>query len=528
MSISDLDQISENPFSEKHYDVCIAGSGPAGLTLARKLSADFDVCVVEAGGMDFSRHSQNQYKGSNTGEKYFLLDHCRMRHFGGSSAVWGGACRLLDPEDFEKKPFVKYSGWPIGPDDLNPYIAETADILDVKMEPEPIEHTYTTDHGWPPAMKGMHETEFRVSQAPTNFGGATHFGRKYADEVRNNPRIDCYLNAAVVDIELSDDQSETIAFEVANNQNQRFKVTAKKFIIAAGGIENPRILLNANKQQKNGVGNNQDLVGRFFAEHPHQYLGEFILEDEALEKAKTDKSFNKYIDWTPHGRYFKPSRDTQYEKQELNYSMAIFPAQTKLSIQDNKGFKGKLREIVCSSETIHDTAEWIKDGSVSCIEWKDGYISSQSEQEPNPNSRITLTDTLDIYGNPMLNLHWEFTEKDKEVIKRAAYDTAKAFAESHTGRIRLEHWLHQDEIKIPGYGDGSSSIVAGPHHMCTTRMAESPEEGVVDKNQKVFGIDNLYMAGSSVFSSAGFSNPTFTIVQTSLRLADHLKETLKA
>lgn len=110
------------------------------------------------------------------------------------------------------------------------------------------------------------------------------------------------------------------------------------------------------------------------------------------------------------------------------------------------------------------------------------------------------------------------------MTKKAAFDTAKAFVKSGTGRIRLERWLLEDEVKIPGYGDGASSIVAGPHHLCTTRMAEHPEEGVVDKNHKIFGNDDLYMAGSSVFSTGGFSNPTGVIVQSSLRLADHLKQ----
>lgn len=525
MSIRDLDLVESDPFSDKPYDVCICGAGPAGITLARKLSTSYSVLLLEAGGMSFTRESQDMYKGTTSGQKYFPLDHYRIRYFGGTSAMWGGACRLLDEEDFEKKPYMKYSGWPISKADLDPYVSETADILDVDIEADSIRYPIKSSGNWPPQFPGMEETEFHVSRSKVN-GAPTRFGPKYSAEVRNNEAIDCYINATVVDIQLADDLSATDSFVVANNKGGRFNAKARIYIVATGGIENPRVLLNANSQQKTGVGNDTDMVGRCFAEHPHQQLGEFIFEDQAKKSAAADQSFNDYIGSSVKGRHLMPTKLRKARKAILGYSMGLSPSAEKQSNDEGQTFKAKIRSIVCSNDLIRDSAETLKGGAVSCFDNVDGYISIQSEQEPNPDSRITLINQEDSFGNKMLNLNWDLTDLDRKTLKSAAVSAAQAFAESSTGRVRLEHWLQGDDIDVPDAESKSASIVVGGHHLCSTRMSDSAETGVVDADQKVFGNSNLYMAGSSVFSTGGFSNPTFTIVQMTLRLADHLKTTL--
>ncbi len=515
MSITDLNLVEQDPFAGKEYDICICGAGPAGITLARKLSSDFEVCLLEAGGMEFSRQSQNFYIGTNTGTPYFGLEHCRLRYFGGASGHWGGSCRLLDPEDFTHKGFEKYSGWPINHTDLEPYTAETRSILDVKPCSSDIQ--LDADKQWLPPLNGHEETQFWLSKP-------TQFGPKYADEIRANDHVHCFVNANVTDIQLSDDLSRTTGFEVTNYLKTRFNVRAKKFIVASGGLENPRILLNANRQMKAGVGNQNDVVGRFFADHPHQHLGEFILEDDTRKKAWADTIFSQGQKGMSlvRGRFFKPTAEYQMTQKKLNYSISFRPAGIKPQPNESS-FKSRLRHIICASEAFRDSAEWVKSGSVTCYGAADGYLKIQSEQELNPDTRITQSTQVDDFGNYRLNLHWQFTDLDRRTIKEAAYQVAGVFAKQNIGRVRLENWLLEENIRLPGAGEGTPSIVAGPHHMCTTRMSDKPEDGVVDQYQRVFGNQNLYIAGSSVFSTGGFSNPTFTIVQMSLRLADHLK-----
>ena len=143
-----------------------------------------------------------------------------------------------------------------------------------------------------------------------------------------------------------------------------------------------------------------------------------------------------------------------------------------------------------------------------------------SEQAPNPSSRVTLGSETDKFGMRRTVLDWRMAEIDKRTIQRAAVYFGESFARLGLGRIRVPDWIMEKEAEFPGLSvDG----VGGHHHMCTTRMSDSPAEGVVDRNLKVFGVDNLYVAGSSVFSTGGYANPTFTIVQMTLRLADHLK-----
>lgn len=149
-----------------------------------------------------------------------------------------------------------------------------------------------------------------------------------------------------------------------------------------------------------------------------------------------------------------------------------------------------------------------------------------SEQAPNPLSRISLGSELDKFRKRRIILDWRLSRIDKRTIRRAIIRFGSSFASSGLGRVQVADWLlsEDEDFELPGFG---VDTIAAHHHMCTTRMGHSPRDGVVDLNQRVFGTNNLYMAGSSVFSTAGHANPTFTIVQMSLRLADHINEVLK-
>ncbi len=155
---------------------------------------------------------------------------------------------------------------------------------------------------------------------------------------------------------------------------------------------------------------------------------------------------------------------------------------------------------------------------------EDGLLRIVSEQSPNPDSRITIGPDIDRFGLSSPVLHWQLSEIDKHTIRQAVIRFGEAFAESGLGRVRIANWLLYDDIELPGIAEAQ---VGGHHHMCTTRMASTPREGVVDANQKVFGINNLYISGPSVFSTVGHANPVFTIVQISLRLAKHIIDTFR-
>jgi choline dehydrogenase-like flavoprotein len=511
----DLNQVDSDPFRDKTYDVCICGAGVAGITLALKLSPRISVALLEAGGFEYSEDSQAVYQGKSIGKAYFDLASARLRYFGGSSNHWTGNCRPLDSYDFDHKSYLEYSGWPIERGDLDPYLEEAKSIFDIPA---------TTGEIVDSAHSGLWD-ELASSNNFRQIGfwsSPTRFGKKYRQAINSAPNITCYLNANVVDITLYESLSRFKNVTVRNYREKSFKITAQTLVVAAGGLENPRLLLNSNGQMEDGLGNGNGLVGRFFTEHLHHKAGGFILEDPARETFVNN--------W--HRKYFSPTEKFMNQNKALNFGITILPKSSISDADENqiatRGFKKKLRQVICESAHLKEMIEKLRGTEIWCPELpNDGSLRIASEQAPNPSSQITLGSDLDSFGNRRIVLDWKLSEIDKHTIQCAIMEFAKNFAASSVGRIQIPGWLAQEEIIFPKTENnihGWTWGIGGYHHMCTTRMGSTPRDGVVDSNQMVFGIENLYVAGSSVFSTAGHANPTFTIVQMTLRLADHLND----
>lgn len=506
--IYDLNEIKEDPFKDKVFDICIIGGGVAGITLAMYLKKDLNILLIEAGGIDYSVESQEIYKGKNIGHEYFNLDECRGRWLGGSSNLWGGWCAPLSKYDFKKRDYVKYSGWPIEKTDLDPYEEEARRITNLPKKPRLVKYK-----GWSDVLEKSDENfDGFTFQWTVPFG--LNFRDKYKSELENRSNITCFVNANLTDIALLDDLSSINSIEIKNYRDAIFNTNAKTYILAAGGIENARLLLNFNKQCKNGVGNNNDLVGRFFAEHPHFHAGNFIMDDHI---ASIFAANNNKIEPVNEFRatYLTPSEKLQKDDHVLNVGIRVKPNLYPYS--DMHYFKEKLRNAICSRDWAKNTLFELRGKQITCNKY-DGYIKIAAESAPNPASRITIGTEVDKLGLKRTVLNWQLTELDKSTFKKITIRLAELFAKQSLGRVKIDDWVLSDDAKFPG----SPQELGGNHHMGTTRMSASPSEGVVDKNQKVFDIDNLYIAGSSVFSTTGQVNPTFTIIQMTLRLADYL------
>ena len=504
--ITDLEGIDSDPFAGKVFDVCIYGAGAAGITLALKLSKKLKVALLEAGDFEYSEQSQSVYQGKITGHEYFPLTATRLRYFGGTTNHWGGICRPLDSYDFEKKPYVDYSGWPIKRSELEPYLEETKSILDIPLEAK--ENNTHTDEVM--SKRIVSEGDFRNidfwQSAPTRFG------TKYREEIEKRDNLSCFLNANMTNMTLSDGLSSVKEVEVRNYHLRAFRLRSKLVVLATGGIENPRILLNCTDQIETGIGNGRDLVGRFFADHPHNSLGDFLLEDPVM-----DDVAKNWIGTRESRRFLSPSPDFMQKEKILNFGLRFQPN----NVYTKHGFKEALRRnVLCESDLAKAVIKNLRGESLYCPVG-DGDLRMASEQAPNPSSRVMLGEERDKFGHRRTVLNWQLSEIDKRTIRIGVMHFAKTFAALSLGRVHLADWLlsENDDFELPGL---NKDEVAGNHEMGTTRMATSPSEGVVDKNHKVFGIDNLYMAGSSVFSTTGHANPTFTIVQMTLRLADHI------
>jgi len=307
-------------------------------------------------------------------------------------------------------------------------------------------------------------------------------------------------------------------------------------VLACGGLENPRLLLAANRQIKVGLGNQRDWVGRCFMEHPHLNAARALVADPAV------LSFYTHGQGGGHGQGLEvvgclnQSPERQRAGQLLNFD-ALFTV-------DDIGESGfaALRRIWSAAGQgewpdhlgadlwqalidLDDTAAGLA-GRFGLRDYQPDTASFRmwcsAEAAPDPDSRVKLGDRLDALGMPEIALDWRLSELDKRSLLAGHQAVAEELGRTGLGRLQIAEWLTADDDRW------SPSLEGGDHHIGTTRMSLDPGQGVVDPSSRVHGIANLYVAGSSVFPTSGSANPTLTIVALALRLAEHLKERLRA
>jgi choline dehydrogenase-like flavoprotein len=312
------------------------------------------------------------------------------------------------------------------------------------------------------------------------------------------------------------------------------KLRAKRYVLATGGIENARLLLASRGVNPKGVGNEHDCVGRYFHDHPHVYTGTLSLFDNA---ASVDYQ-HSYAEFQADTNKVLPavvlSQPVQEREKTLRNGFSLF-ANSNLDAADS--YLALRRLLGQGSDTAGNHSIWddlklvvgdlggAYDGVAGKIrnsfhKTHEFRMFTRAEQAPNPDSRVTLNDERDANGMPRVTLDWRFTKLDKHTLLTANALFGREIGRLGLGRVQLPDWLLRDDDSL---GD---EFHPGGHHMGTTRMATSPEHGVVDADCRVFGVANLYVGGSSVFPTGGYANPTLTIVQLALRMADHLKAEL--
>lgn len=546
-------------------DICIVGAGAAGITIARELSGQTDrVCLLESGGLGLDEATQSLYQGENVGVPYFPLIESRARYFGGSTNVWGGTCRPLDDIDFEHRPWMPYSSWPIAKADLIPYYKRAQEVCGIEA--------YKYDFAdWEEDLRQQKRFNlpFQGDQiVPYVFQIMSRenlrFGEVYKAELERSPNIKTYLHANVLEIETNDSAAAVTRLRVGCLEGNKFWVRAKIFILAGGGIENPRLLLLSNKVQSSGLGNQYDLVGRFFMEHPYVRSGKVLLsKPNALYS--TSPKHKIQIAGTRLMLALALSKTVQEREQMLNFALRLVPIEPEWlrafeRIRKNRNWQSK--------QPNSDSPSWIEDFS-QAIANLDGIIARAwtkrqvkkppyphqlfeahliGEQAPNPDSRITLSRERDELGLNRVQLDWRLSAIDKYTIGRSQEIIAEELSRAGLGQLQIElnnddaawHLLIQRsqqvletalarsdsrQLEIVLHEDGYQQTLRGSyHHIGTTRMSTNPREGVVNEHCQVHGLGNLYIAGSSVFPTSGLSNPTFTIIALAIRLADHIKE----
>ena len=482
-------------------DVCIIGAGAAGISIAREfIGTNKQVILLESGGLEYDQKIQSLYSGINTGLPSFDIDVNRLRYFGGTTNHWAGHSRPLDPIDFEKKQWMPNSGWPITRQDLEPFYKRAQPILELGGYDYENLGPLTQASG----LEALSLDDKRLKTAVYGQSPPTRFGSKYRDELEKADNIAVYLYANVLEITANESAQHIEQLKIVSIGGHHFKARATQIILATGGMENARLLLLSKHNTPNGLGNDNDLVGRFFMDH--------VLLRPGLDVSFTHPGLDLRLYHALHkvdgGKRFAIVAATEAvlrEEQLSNFRMHLYPT--------NPHYQTPIGGIFSDVDNF--------DGPNPLEKARNNSIAMHMvlEPVPNPDSRITLSQTqLDMFEQPNLEVKWLVEEADLNHAYRAMELIAIEFGRMGLGRGYSQ--LFKDKTEWPKH------MEAGKHHCGTTRMSNDPKTGVIDAKCRVFGIDNLYIAGSSVFPTIGYANPTITIVALALRLSDHIKEQL--
>lgn len=513
-------------------DLCVVGSGPAGISLVERLAdSGLSICVLESGGLSPELRVQRLYRGRTLGHSYFPLHGCRFRLLGGSTNRWGRWCHPLAPIDLAPRSWVPDSGWPIGIDELDSYAKDTATVFGLP------DHSFEpgdwSDEPSPPselAGSDFRYTLFRYSSR-TNFGDGYRQSTAARDDVRT------YLHANVTHIDLFPGSDRVRGVRVRTLTGRSFDVEAATVVLATGGIENARLLLASNTERPAGLGNEHDLVGRYFMEHLHLSAGHLLPANDGVNwdfflrrKASGTELRGALVPTTEAQRRLSllgtsisieaPSYDTENYFLKIPPELTFPVVQSFLRVRNGsagpaaEGVRHALRHtterLVALVASAKATAARRHASVAPSAPPRTIYI--RAEQAPAPTNRVVLGDRRDELGVPLVDLHWKLSELDTASIA--------GWLGLLDATLR-EHRVGSATMPPPDWPD---RVNGGPHHIGTTRMSNDPKRGVVDSNCRVHSLENLYIAGSSVFPTGGYANPTFTIVALALRLGDHLRE----
>jgi choline dehydrogenase-like flavoprotein len=492
-------------------DICIVGSGAAGISMALDLArSNKKIILLEGGGFSYEEKTQDLNSGTTSGQNYFPLRSARLHYFGGTTGHWSGFCSPLDPIDFEKRDWVDHSGWPITKNDLDPYYEKAQPLLELGPYDYSVKYWKKDD----PDAKSLVSDQANVWNKMWQFSPPTSFGKKYRKPVVESTNIHLYTYAQATEIKTNEDVTAVTEIVIRNHAGKTHRVKAKRFVLACCSVQNARLLLASNKQAVKGIGNDRDLVGRYFMEH---------LEVKSAELWLTRPfPMNLYhLDFANS----KPRAELAITAEAQRKHKVLNGTSSLDALKNARGRKPIIElwsdpdprkshdNLMGAFDSLPDPNKVKEDKSLDAAY----EMFTRIEQSPNPSSRVTLGKDTDAFGVPYPHLHWALTEMDKRSIRNIYRIIGKEVGKSGVARVRLMEYLRDDKDQSwPSFTGG------GWHHMGTTRMHNDPAQGVVDQNCKVHGLANLYIAGSSCFTTAGAANPTLSVVALSLRLANHL------
>lgn len=549
--------ILDGPMAEgtQRADVCIIGGGPAAISVALEvLKSSASVLLLVGGGATReSASDQDLNRGVIVRPgSHESLEENRRRVFGGASSAWGGRCIPLDPVDFKLRDWIPHSGWPICYKTLDTYYEQALRLCRAGNYEFDVRRAFP--EGETEIICGMGNEDLD-SWHLERWSPPVNFAQEFKEPLTSHPNVTVLLNTHVLQLKSTVSQRKIDVVE-AVCQGKRFTVEAKVFVVATGGIENARLLLaSRGPLHPAGVGNDHDIVGRYYQAHPHGTYAllapanrkaiQYEYERDAdgvycrrrwwvSEKAQARLKINNII-------FFLDRTNSAQGHRDVVFS-AVYIAKAGLAVARTRGLRRKWSKLRTVLPSIPPHLAVVAKDGVAAIPRLAGLMQArvhksrrlpsilpsvrspylglyfQAEQTPNPDSRITLSeDQVDEHGMPRAKVDLRFTEQDLRTIVAAHALFRERYQASGAGEF-----VYDEPGLIDYMSNRFLNFNSGAHHIGTTRMATSPQTGVVNQDCRVYGTDNLYMAGSSVFPTGGHANPTLTIVALSIRLGQYI------
>ena len=523
LDLSDLRALAAGTVVEA--DVCVVGSGPVGHAVAAELAfAGISVVVIESGGREPDAWIDSLNEVENVGApRVFDQRLVRNRGLGGSSQTWSGRLAAFDDADFERRPWIPGSGWPIARPEMARFLADAATHLggavgdnllpghvngvlgrSVRFDGGPL-----VDYLWSYSRHNSRSRDFRrfaaVAETPAMAG------------------VRCLLNATVTQVEVTGRADAVIGLEVAGLDGILRHVSSPVVVLCAGGIENARLLLASDRVARGGLGNARDQVGRHLMDHQRGPVARFRKAD--LDAAqRTFGSFRRVADGTSIvlTRGVALSRDHQRDQGLLNAAAWLNGRVSPEDPVDALGRMARMRgnpvrnaiALARGAPRLAEAATRLAFGRSPVRRMLGLDLECMVEGSPDPDSRITLSSKRDALGMPLSRVDWRVGECEVKTLRAMA----TAFM-SESARLGLPVPEPTEEVND---GVVPAAFLDVAHPTGATRMSSDPATGVVDTDCAVFGIRGLFVAGSSVFPTSGHANPTQTAVALAIRLAHHI------
>lgn len=529
--------------------ICIIGGGAAGITMGLTFEkAGIDTVILESGSYVRDEATADLYRGPSVGIPYDFSDGTRSRYLGGSSNCWGGFCRPWDQIAFEHRPWVNASGWPIGRAELEPYYQRSHAVLHVPSDDYKLqdwvgqtgEATRGKSTGLSSKAASYPFDPDKIEEIISQYSPPLKLGEAYREDLKAARHVKLYLKANVVEIQCNPWGGAVESVKVRTLKGVSATVQAKVFVLASGGIENARLLLASNRQQSAGIGNRYDLVGRYFQDHPRFLNGIVEFAEPYRHNPLFDIKFHCIVNKVNIGGVdisgqMRIPYKVQEERGLLDAQMwfrSLYAGEgtnvVRALYRLRQRVRGKWSPLVGLSEDLGLIFSHPMDSLAYTVAHSTGSLKMVrhvtmeliAEPEPDPNSRVMLSDDLDALGMRRTKIDWRLSQRVKDTVDTSFELLARELEDKKIAKVTLGPRIN--DVGWPADMEGTY------HHMGTTRMSDSPREGVVDRDCKIHGMDNFYIAGSSVFPTSSSNNPTMTLIALALRLSDHLVEQFRS